>query len=118
MQIRGEVLSMMHSKKLWAALSGVRMPLGGVIACLWLGTVEAWAAGGGKPATKLVNVADTRNLAPGISKWIADIYNASHWQFGLLVIVLMAVMGLVLGYGSDRIMGLMGLDLGKIKHHE
>ncbi len=84
---------------------------------LWLGAIEAMAAGG-KPATKIVNVADTRTLAPGISKWIADIYNTSYWQFGILTVVLMAGMGLILGYGCDRLMGLLGLDLGKIKHHE
>lgn len=109
---------MMFSKKLWVVISRVWRPLGSMMALLCLGTGEAFAAGGGKPATKLVNVADTRDLAPGISKWIADIYNTSHWQFGFLVIIVMALMGLILGYGCDRIMGLLGLDLGKIKHHE
>ncbi len=108
----------MFSQKLRSARSGMRRLFEGMAVLFCLGTTEALAAGGGKPATKLVNVADTRHLEPGISKWIADVYNASHWQFGLLVVVLMAVMGLVLGYGSDRIMGLLGIDLGKIKHHE
>jgi hypothetical protein len=67
---------------------------------------------------KLVNVADTRGLGLGLSKWIADIYNTSYWQFGLLVVAIMAAMGLVLGFGCDRLMGLLGLDLGKMKHHE
>jgi hypothetical protein len=108
----------MDGKSRWNAFSGMRRLVWGTMAFVWIGAANALAAGGGKPATKLVNVADTRSLDPGFSKWIADIYNTSHWQFGLLVVVTMAVMGLVLGYGSDRIMGLLGLDLGKIQHHE
>jgi hypothetical protein len=109
---------MVDSKKQLPALSRVRSLAVGGLALLCLGAVDALAAGGGKPATRLVNVADTRNLDPGISKWIADIYNASHWQFGLMVIAVMALMGLILGFGCDRLMGLLGLDLGKIQHHE
>ena len=30
----------------------------------------------------------------------------------------MIVMGLVLGLFADRLVGLLGIDLGKIKHHE
>jgi hypothetical protein len=75
-------------------------------------------AAGAAPAEKLVNVADTRALAPGISKWIADIYNTSYLSFGLLVVVTMALMGLVLGICCDRLVGLLGLDLGRMQHHE
>ncbi len=41
-------------------------------------------AGPGKPAKKLVNVADTRGLAPGFTHWVADLYNTSYWLFGLV----------------------------------
>jgi len=74
-------------------------------------------AAGGKPAKKLVNVADTRNIE-GISRWIADVYNSSYWLFGLLVVAVMVAMGLVLGLLCDRAMGLLGIDLGKMQHHE
>jgi len=74
-------------------------------------------AAGGKPAKKLVNVADTRSLS-GISAWIAGVYNSSHWLFGLLVVGVMVGMGLVLGLISDRLMGLLGINLGKMSHHE
>jgi hypothetical protein len=86
-------------------------------AVVWLYALDA-AAGGGKPAKKLVNVADTRDLGPGITKWIADLYNTSHWQFGLAVVLIMAAMGLVLGVACDRLVGLLGINLGKIQHHE
>jgi hypothetical protein len=77
---------------------------------------DAWAAGG-KPATKLVNVANTHD-AHGISLWVANIYNSSMWLYGLLVVVTMVLMGLVLGFACDRMMGLLGIDLGRMQHHE
>ena len=80
-------------------------------------TLDALAAPA-KPARKLVNVADTRALPPGLSRWIADVYNTSYWAFGLLVVVVMAAMGLVLGFGFDRLIGKLGINLGRIEHHE
>jgi hypothetical protein len=85
---------------------------------LLLMTSAAMAAGGGKPATKLVNVADTRMVEPGFSKWVADIYNNNYWLYGLLVVGIMAGMGLVLGLSFDRLIGFLGIDLGKLDHHE
>jgi hypothetical protein len=69
-------------------------------------------------AEKLVNVADTRALSPSISKWIADVYNISYVSFALLVLVTMTGMGLVLGLLCDRLVGMLGLNLGKMEHHE
>jgi hypothetical protein len=80
-------------------------------------SVEAWGAGG-KPATKLVNVADTRAMAPGFSRWLAEVYNDSLLLYGLVVVGVMAGMGAVLGFGFDRAMGLLGINLGKLDHHE
>ncbi len=71
-----------------------------------------------KPAKKLVNVADTRTLPPGLTRWIADVYNTSYWAFGLLVVAVMAAMGLALGFGFDRLIGKLGINLGRIQHHE
>jgi hypothetical protein len=79
---------------------------------------QVLAAGGGKAATKLVNVADTRALPPGYSRWVADIYNTNLWLFGLLVVVVMVLMGLVLGLAFDKAIGLLGINLGKLDHHE
>jgi hypothetical protein len=76
------------------------------------------AAAPAKPARQLVNIADTRALPPGLSRWIADVYNASHWEYGLLVVVVMAVMGVVLGAGFDRAVSMLGIDLGRLEHHE
>jgi hypothetical protein len=76
----------------------------------------AWA--GGDKATPLQAVADTRNLAPGFTKFLADTYNANLWLYGLYVVLVMAALGLILGLVVDKLMSLTGIDLGKIKHRE
>jgi hypothetical protein len=87
-------------------------------AALWLLTASAVLAAPAKPATTLVNVADTRSMGPGLGRWIADIYNTNLWWFGALVVVTMVAMGLALGLITDRLVGMLGINLGKIKHHE
>jgi hypothetical protein len=87
------------------------------ILTIFLWTTTAWSAGGGKPATKLINVADTRELT-GFLKWVGDVYNTNLWLYGLVVVLIMAGMGLVLGLGFDRLIGMLGIDLGKLDHHE
>jgi hypothetical protein len=91
--------------------------LGTILVSLLLAAGPALAAGGGKPATKLVNVADTRAMS-GLSRWIADIYNGSLWIYALLVVGSMVFMGLVLGMLSDRVIARLGINLGKLDHHE
>ena len=97
----------------------------------WLLCAAAWAiasmlilvagqalAAGGPPSRKLVNIADTRGLPPWLTRWIGDLYNTSDWLFATLVVAVMVTMGVVLGLGCDRAMGMLGINLGKIKHHE
>ncbi len=91
---------------------------GAGLAPLLFWAAEAWAAGGGGKATKLVNVADTRGMECGLNKWIADVYNTDLWLFGLLVVGVMVVMGGVLGLVFDRLISLLGIRLGKLDHHE
>ena len=100
------------SPTIWQKL---RVP--GWAAALVLIAGEALAAGG-KPATKLINVADIRTMGPGLSRWIAEVYNDNLWLYGLLVVVTMALMGSILGFGFDRLVGMLGIDLGKLEHHE
>lgn len=91
---------------------------GGAALCSWTLAVPALAAGGGKGASKLVNVADTRQLEPGLSRWMAGVYNESYWLFGLLVVAVMVGMGVVLGMATDKAVSMLGINLGKISHHE
>lgn len=95
----------------------IRLPLTAISGAIWLMAGNVLAAGG-KPATKIYNVADTRAMDGGVSKWIADIYNSSLWSYATLVVVVMALMGLILGYGMDRVLGVLGINLGKLEHHE
>ena len=85
---------------------------------LLLFTQHAAAAGGGKPATPLVNVADTRSLEPGLARWLADLYNGNLWIYGLAVVAIMAAQGAVLGFLFDKLILLLGIRLGKMDHHE
>ncbi len=75
-------------------------------------------AAGGKPATKIYNVADTRSMDSGLSKWIADIYNDNLWLFGLTVVMIMAGMGLIIGMTMDKLVSRLGINLGRLEHHE
>ena len=84
----------------------------------WGWAAQALAAGGGKGASKLVNVADTRTLEPGLSRWFAGVHNESLVLFGLLVVAGMAGLGLLFGLLPDRVFSLLKINLGKISHHE
>ncbi len=107
----------------WARKARTARPLRspwfwGALAAAWLGTGDALAAGDGKPVTKIVNVIDTRNMAPGLVRWVSDVYNTNLWLYGLLVVCVMAAMGAVLGTAFDKAVGLLGIDLGRLDHHE
>lgn len=97
---------------------GVRRALAAIGVVLAALLVEGVAVASPPAATQLVNVADTRGLEPGPALWIGQIYNQSYWLFGLLVVGLMVSMGLILGVVFDRAIGMLGLKLGKLDHHE
>ena len=96
---------------------GRRIALAAAIMAFALAGGEALAAGG-KPAKRLVNVADTRAMKPRIGRYIGYVYNTSMWNYCGLVVLTMVSMGLVLGLSVDRLVGLLGIDLGKLEHHE
>jgi hypothetical protein len=98
-----------------AGLSGL-CQRGGVLIFLLMSSPVLAAAS--KPATKLVNVADTRTMGSGPALWIANLYNENLWLYGLLVVLIMAGMGAVLGFGFDWLLSLSGIDLGKLEHRE
>jgi len=57
-------------------------------------------------------------MSSGVSKLIADTYNTNLWTYALLVVVVMALMGLIIGYGMDRVLSVLGINLGRLDHHE
>ena len=91
---------------------------GSVVILLWGSQTRTALAAGAAPAEKLVNIADTRFLEPGLTRWTADLYNSSLLAYGLAGVLVMAVMGIVLGLICDRLVGLLGLNLGEMQHHE
>ncbi len=95
--------------RVWATLVG---------AALVAAPAIAWAGGGGGDVKPLENVADTRDMSPGLVKFLADTYNGNLWLFGLYVVLIMAGMGAGLGLGVDKLLALTGIGLGKIEHHE
>jgi hypothetical protein len=90
--------------------------LAALLCCLPAPTVLA--AGEGQPASKVFNVADTRDTGPGLAKWVGDLYNGDLWLYGVVVVVVMAAEGAVLGFAFDRVIDLLGIRLGKLEHHE
>lgn len=77
----------------------------------------ALAAAPAKGGTKLVVVADTRKLS-GFGKFMANTYNENLLLFAIYVLVIMAVIGLTLGFLMDKIMAMTGIELGKYEKHE
>ena len=104
-------------KMLRQAFFSVIPRLAALSATVWLMAGTALAAGG-KPATKIYNVADTRTMEGGLVKWIVDVYNTNLWLYALLVVLVMAIMGIILGHGMDRLIRLTGINIGKLEHHE
>src|SRR5208283_96773 len=79
------------------------------LACLLIPDL-VMAAGGGN-VDMLVVVADTRVVQSPITLYFLDIYNTSPLGFGVLCVILTAILGGVLGLTADFIMVRTGLDL-------
>jgi hypothetical protein len=79
-------------------------------ACLTLLPSLASAAGGAVAPIALVS--DTRKLS-GILKWWGDIYNDSHVEFTILTCAMIPLVGCILGFAADFVLGWIGIDLTK-----
>lgn len=90
-------------RKLWTTLCAAPVAL--MVLC---GT--ALAGGGG--AAPIVIVSDTRDLS-GILAWWSHIYNESHFEFTILTVLLIPVLGVTLGLLTDLVMKNIGIDLTK-----
>lgn len=79
-----------------------------VLLCLFLSPLVQ--AAGDEKAEAIIWVADTRNLT-GMWNWIAAMYNEAPLTHAILVIVITAIEGMLLGFGMDWIMQKTGLEL-------
>ncbi len=61
-------------------------------------------------ATAIVFVADSRGLA-GWRAWFTNLYNESSWQFTLLTVTIIPLVGVVLGLIADFFMSKSGINL-------
>jgi len=54
----------------------------------------------------------------GLTRLITEIYRTNSYLYGVVVVLVMAIQGAVLGFLMDRLMRRLGIDLGKLKHLE
>lgn len=90
-------------RKMWKKLIG----LGAFVSVLLPQIVLA--AGGGNVAPMVI-VADTRKL-DGLMKWWGDLYNNSYWEFTILTVALIPLIGVLFGVVADIVMTRIGIDL-------
>lgn len=81
-----------------------------VVALVLLFVPELVMAAGGK-AEMLIVVADNRTVDWSVSKWWINLYNVDPFMYGLWCTIFTAFLGVTLGFITDRLMGLTGLDL-------
>lgn len=70
--------------------------------------VVALAAGGEQ--APIVFVADSRGHA-GWLAWCMNLYNEAPWQFTLLTVLIIPLMGVILGLLADLVMSRSGINL-------
>jgi hypothetical protein len=63
-------------------------------------------------------VADTTRAVSGLSGWVVELYHYDLFWYGLAVVGVMAVMGVILGFAMDRLVSRIGIDLGRLEHRE
>ncbi|RJP67049.1 MAG: hypothetical protein C4532_15160 [Candidatus Abyssobacteria bacterium SURF_17] len=54
----------------------------------------------------------------GINLFFARAYNENLWLYAIYCTVLMAVVGVVIAFGTDIILKAMGMEVEKIEHKE
>lgn len=54
----------------------------------------------------------------GIQLFFATTYNENLWLYAIYCTTLMAVVGMVIAFGTDIILKAVGLEIGKIEHKE
>jgi len=75
------------------------------------------ALAGGAEGEPIPNTVKLDNLS-GFSLWLAQLYNDEKLLFALLVTASMGVIGYIIGFLTDLVLKILGLDVSKIAHHE
>ncbi len=82
----------------------------GVLATLALMVSPGLALGAASEQAAIVLVADSRRYA-GLRAWCVNLYNESAWQFTLLTVIIIPLIGVVLGLVADFFMARSGINL-------
>lgn len=72
---------------------------------------------GSKHEVTLDKKIDTSKLS-GVNLWIAKLYNDDRILYAVVVVLVMAVLGSIIAYGTDLILRLFGINVGRISHRE
>jgi hypothetical protein len=70
-----------------------------------------------KPPEELDQAVDLTKLH-GVRLWFGQLYNDHRWWYAIVCTVLMAVVGVVIAFGTDLILKSLGLETEKIEHKE
>jgi hypothetical protein len=76
--------------------------------------------GFGAEASKeaLEHVADVSKATNFFTKWLAETYNTNKLVHTIACLVIMTIMGLVLAYLTEWLMGMLGYKAEKMEHKE
>ena len=77
----------------------------------------AYSEVGGKQETAISKKIDTKDLS-GINLWIANLYNNDRILYAVVVTLVMATLGSVMAFGTDRVLKYFGMNVSKISHSE
>ncbi len=77
-----------------------------------------WVWAGEATKEPLHHVADISRATNFFTKWLAETYNNNRLLHSIACIIIMAVMGIVLAYLTEWIMGMLGYKAEKMDHTE
>lgn len=88
-----------------------------VASFVWLAPWIALASGGEEPATALEHRVSTSNLS-GSNLLLANLYNDNRLLYAALTTFAMALLGVIIAFGVDLLLGRLGLKVSKVEHRE
>ncbi len=72
---------------------------------------------GNKDEPALSKKIDTKDLS-GINLVIANLYNNDRILYAVVVVVVMALLGSIMAFGTDLVLKYFGMSVSKISHNE
>jgi hypothetical protein len=79
---------------------------------------QVWAAGEGLDIPEALERKVSVEGLSGIPLFFAQMYNDNLLLYAIVCTVLMAVVGMAIALVTDVVLKIMGMEVGKIQHHE